>query len=1463
MVPKVFLVTVGLWTLVQLRGRHESLKSPLYWQKSCVLVCLALVALADLVRQLLVAVPPPPYAFLASSTTLVAFLVALLVNHNEHLRNPSTSAVLLLSYLFFLLASAIKLRSVIILEEYHTDPLRFSLFVSEMGLTLVAFCLENLSKTSHWYISLDTEPNASLEETASVWSVLTFHWMSPLMALGYRKVLSPGDLPNLRPIDRASNISDAFQQAWDDEKRKSSPSFVRACSSAFGGPFWSAAFFKLCQDIMQFVQPMLLRHLMDFARSHMPDVPGSKPQAPFRGFVIAGAMFLSAITQSFLLHRYFHLVIQTGIRLKVATATAVYRKSLAVSNAAMQTGSQSVGNLMSIDAAKIGELTTYLHILWSGPFQIFLALWMLYGTLGPSVFAGLAIMILMIPINTYLTKLSRGIQKRQMANKDSRFKLVDEFLSGIKVIKLYAWERPFLQSISDVRQKELDTLKSYAYLSALQSFTWSCAPFLVSFATFALYSVTSSEPLTSTRIFVSLSLFNLLRFPLSMFPSVVASITEASVSVDRVRNYLLEEEKDTSAILREPMPPPKQGQAGERVIVQNAWFRWTKGDTVDDAGILKNINLTVREGELVALVGSVGSGKSSLINALLGEMYKVDGIVRMRGKVAFAAQTAWIMNATLRDNVLFGRPYDELWYNKVVEACALKADLEVLPAGDMTEIGERGINLSGGQKQRVSLARAVYSRSDIYLLDDPLSAVDAHVGRWIFNHVFGKDGILKNRARILVTHAIHFLKQCDQVLLLDGGKIAESGSYPELMSKKGMLYRLIEEYDVAHVGEDEDESEAEPKTTSVDSHLQNGQQGSTKSLENGSATNGSADKSKDVGLLQPTNRLTTQEDRAEGAVSWKVYANYALACGAWSTLLYILMIASSQSVSVIQNLWLADWSRENDVSAEDVPAKNVSLNWRLGIYGTLGLLFAVLTVSQTLVAWVLCGIRSGRTLHAGMLNRVGFCPQSFFDTTPLGRILNRFSRDQSVIDEVLPRSFMSFFQTLSLVIASLVVNSVTNPAFIAFIAPLSVVYLWVSRYYLFTSRELKRLEATSRSPIYAHFQETLGGVQTIRAYRDEARFIAENTLRIDTNQKANYPSNASNRWLAMRLELVGSFIILASSLFSVVTIVTVGGLAASIVGLAVTYALNITQTLNWMVRQSCEIETNIVSVERVKEYSELPLEAPYEISENKPDDTWPSRGVIELNHYATRYRAGLDLVLSEINFCIAPAQKIGLVGRTGSGKSSLALALFRVIEPAAGRILIDGVDISQIGLFDLRSRLTVIPQDPVLFQGTVRRNLDPMGQASDSQIWNALRCARLAETVGRLDGGLEANVIRGGENFSVGQRQLICLARALLRHTKVLILDEATASVDVETDQVIQETIRTEFKDCTILTIAHRINTILDYDRIVVLAQGKVLEMDSPTKLLADSTSAFHALAKEAGLVRTGTPKVGTSSGLR
>lgn len=931
---------------------------------------------------------------------------------------------------------------------------------------------------------------------------------------------------------------------------------------------------------------------------------------------------------------------------------------------------------------------------------------------------------------------------------------------------------------------ELDTLKKIGVFSAVQDFTWNSIPFLVSLSTFAVYVCISDQPLTSDIAFVAIALFSLLQFPLNVFPNVISSLIEASVSLYRIEKYLSAPELDLHAVTRKDYRlDPSYTPETPLVEINRGEFKWSKEDL---RPVLKDIELNIKKGELTAVVGKVGSGKSSLISALLGDTVKMDGDVILRGSVAYVPQQPWVMNATLRENIVFGHRWDPVFYEKVLEVCSLKTDIAILSGGDQTEIGERGINLSGGQKARVSLARAIYARADIYLLDDPLSAVDAHVGRHIFDHVIGPEGILKNKARLLVTHGIAFLSQTDQVVMLRHGEIELMGSYNDLMQQKSELYNLMNEFGRQAVSTSSEETMEEETledfatadlTQNEEYALLNRQRSNSDTSDMSGltlrrASLASLKKSSQIKKVG-NERLMTVEESAKGSVSNDVYKEYAKSCSFYGVIAVLILLALSQMSSIGTNLWLKHWSSENQNTGN-----NDRVWFYLGIYALIGCSSTLLSIIQPLILWVYCAIRSARILHANMLESVVRSPMAFFDTTPLGRILNRFSKDQNTIDEVLPRTFSSYFSVLFVVISTVVVIGVSTPAFILMLVPLSFIYLYTQRYYLSTSRELKRLDSVGKSPIYSHFQETISGVSTIRAYEQQQRFTFENENRLDDNQRAYYPSISCNRWLAVRLEFMGSIIILSASLFAVLDIVYGGSnIDAGLVGLSVSYALSVTQELNWVIRQYCEIETNIVSVERVKEYIDLPTEkydAPGNVS-----PMWPEEGKIEFKEYATRYRPGLDLVLRNLTFSVQAKEKIGIVGRTGAGKSSLSLSLFRIVEAAKGSITIDGVDISHLCLFDLRSRLTIIPQDPVLFAGTVRDNLDPFGTSDDAQLWRALEQSHLHQHISSLDNKLNAVVLEGGENFSVGQRQLICLARALLRRTTILILDEATAAVSI------------------------------------------------------------------------------------
>ncbi|XP_037958175.1 multidrug resistance-associated protein 1 isoform X4 [Teleopsis dalmanni] len=1326
------------------------------------------------------------------------------------------------------------------------------------------------------------------ECSASFLSRITYQWFDKMAWKGYRNPLVEKDLWDLRPQDSCKEVMPIFAYYWNKNvrknykvspaqpkaqfkngvvsfdnphgertgKKKGMASIMPPIIKSFGGVFMFGAMMKLFTDVLTFAQPQVLRLIIGFVEDYGDEDAERQPE--WKGILYAVLLFLIAAAQTFILGQYFHRMFVVGLRIRTALINAIYRKALVISNTTRKESTVGeIVNLMAVDAQRFMDLTTYLNMIWSAPLQIGLALYFLWQLLGPSVLAGLAVMIILIPVNGFIANRIKTYQIRQMKYKDERVKLMNEVLSGIKVLKLYAWEPSFENEVLKIRENEIATLKATAYLNASTSFLWSCAPFLVSLVTFATYVlIDENNVLDATKTFVSLSLFNILRFPLTMLPMLITNMVQTQVSVKRINKFMNSEELDPNSVQHDP-------KATHPMIIENGNFSWGESDVT-----LKNINMEVHKNTLCAIVGTVGSGKSSVIQAYLGEMDKISGHVNTVGSMAYVPQQAWIQNATLRDNILFGKPYDRKRYNRVIDACALRADISILSAGDMTEIGEKGINLSGGQKQRISLARAVYSDADLYLLDDPLSAVDSHVGKHIFEEVIGPKGMLAKKTRVLVTHGITFLPQTDNIYVMKMGEVSESGTYQELLNKKGAFSDFLIQHlqDGSEEVEDLDEIKQQlegnlnseellgtfEKVISLARTESLSDSVSVKSLESGKGSlrrrkMGRQDSEMSVvstvsqkkALAAEEGKLIETEKAETGSVQFAVYKHYIKSVGIFLSAATLILNFVFQGFQIGSNLWLTKWSTdtrvENDTGLRDM---------YLGVYGAFGFgqVIAHLFFSLTLA---LGCIYCAKELHEFLLSNVMRWPMEVFDTTPLGRIVNRFAKDVDTIDVVLPLLWRVVISQAFSVLATIVVISISTPIFLAVIVPIAFLYYFAQRFYVATSRQLMRLESVSRSPIYSHFGETVTGVSTIRAYSVQNRFIDESDGKVDQNQVCKYPSLIANRWLAIRLEMVGNLIILFASLFAVLGGQTNPGL----VGLSVSYALQVTQTLNWLVRMTSDIETNIVAVERIKEYGETKQEAAWEIDNVKLPQNWPQNGSVAFENFKVRYREGLDLVLKGVSFHIMGGEKVGIVGRTGAGKSSLTLALFRIIEAAEGRILIDDVNIATLGLHMLRSRLTIIPQDPVLFSGSLRMNLDPFQIKSDEEIWKALELSHLKIFVKSLPSGLNHEISEGGENLSVGQRQLVCLARALLRKTKVLVLDEATAAVDLETDDLIQKTIRTEFKDCTVLTIAHRLNTILDSDKVIVLDRGQITEFDSPTALLSNPNSAFYGMAKDANLV--------------
>uniref|UniRef100_A0A6Q2XP15 Multidrug resistance-associated protein 1 n=1 Tax=Esox lucius TaxID=8010 RepID=A0A6Q2XP15_ESOLU len=1380
--------------------------------------------------------------FLVSPTMLgITMLLATLLTQYERLKGVQSSGVMLNFWLVAILCATVTFRSKII-----------------QAIREVRVCCVFVR---HAHIAvLILFQNPCPEIGASFLSRISFWWITGLMITGYKRPLEQKDLWCLNSEDRSQRVVPQLVRRWNNEclkvkskkknplssfpeseilitnisQKSAEPSLFWALCLTFGPYFLISSLYKIIQDILMFVGPEILRLLIQFVNdSNAPS---------WQGYFYTALLFVCTCFQTLILQKYFHVCFTTGMRLRTAIVGAVYRKALVISNAARRTSTVGeIVNLMSVDAQRFMDLITYINMIWSAPLQVVLALYFLWQNLGPSVLAGVAVMVLMVPINAVIAMKTKTYQVAQMKSKDNRIKLMNELLNGIKVLKLYAWEVAFKDKVSAIRESELQVLKKAAYLGAVSTFTWVCAPFLVALSTFAVYvMIDERNVLDAQKAFVSLALFNILRFPLNMLPMVISSMVQASVSMKRLRVFLSHEELQEDSV----------DFLSLSASVSLCFYSFVPPS-------LCRLSVRIPDGSLVAVVGHVGSGKSSLLSALLGEMEKLEGSVSVRGSVAYVPQQAWIQNATLKDNIMFGQERKESWYHRVVEACALLPDLEILPAGDGTEIGEKGVNLSGGQKQRVSLARAVYCDCAVYLLDDPLSAVDAHVGKHIFENVIGPQGVLKDRTRVLVTHGLSYLPQADLILVMVEGEITEMGSYLELMGRDGAFAEFLRTYANKEQEDDDsgemcylhdrDEGHLTPACLSL--HLSvflclsvclslymSISLSSNSTLAAAVRVDGDVigkkAKNAEVGKLTEADKANT------GRVKLSVFWEYMKAIGVALSVISLILFFSHHFASLFSNYWLSLWTDDPVVNGTQ-PSREM----RLGVYGALGLSQGIAVFCYS-IAVSIGGILASRYLHQSMLHNVLRAPMSFFERTPSGNLVNRFAKETDTIDSVIPSIIKMFMGSMFNVVGSCVVILIATPLVAIIIPPLGLLYFFVQRFYVSSSRQLKRLESVSRSPVYTHFNETLLGTSVIRAFGEQERFIRESDGRVDHNQKAYYPSIVANRWLAVRLEFVGNCIVMFAALFAVMARES---LSPGIMGLSISYALQVT-SLTWLVRMSSDLETNIVAVERVKEYDDTEKEAEWRHDPSSLPHGWPTAGNIDIRGFGLRYREDQELAIRDITVAIQGGEKVGIVGRTGAGKSSLTLGLFRIIEACEGEIQIDGVNIATLGLHELRSRITIIPQDPVLFSGSLRMNLDPFDGYSDEEVWRALELAHLKSFVSGLPDKLKHECSEGGENLSLGQRQLVCLARALLRKTKILVLDEATAAVDLETDNLIQSTIRTQFDDCTVLTIAHRLNTIMDYTRVLVLDKGEMAEFDSPSALIS-KRGIFYKMAKDSGLV--------------
>ncbi|KAF5388715.1 hypothetical protein D9757_004866 [Collybiopsis confluens] len=1392
----------------------------------------------------------------------IALFAAIFLTYYNHTRARSSSTALLIYWPLYTIALAIWVRTAVSNStSLYRLPIALKCAVASLGL--ISFALECIGPEFDQKQDKASHENPVI--TANIFSSWSFSWMTPLMRKGAEDYITEQDLPDVQPKDESDLLGQRLKRALTKHPLWSSL-FI-----AYGKPYLFAVLLKFVSDCIVFTQPQLLRLLLSYFSMYQsarfgPWTTDTPKPNPLEGFVYAALMFVAATSQTVILNQYFQCAFETGMRVRSGLVDVLYKKALVLSNDELDRSSGDLVNLMSVDATRLQDFCQFGIIALSGPFQILLAFISLYNLLGWPAFVGVAIMVISVPLNTFVEKVMARFLKRmqleQMKNRDKRTRLMSELLANIKSIKLYGWEFAFLRRILQVRNnQELVMLKKLGIVTSLNQMLWGGIPLLVAFSSFAVAAVVSDQPLTADVIFPAISLFMLLQFPIAMFSQVTSNVVEAVVSIQRLSNYLGADELQPDA---RKIVKSLNLQPGDEVLsIKNADFTWSKNAVQPT---LEGINLSVRKGELVGVLG-----KTSLLAGIIGDMTRREGEVLVRAWL-FSLVCYRILSATIRENILFAHEYDETFYNLVVEGCALGPDLALLPQGDATEVGEKGITLSGGQRARIALARAVYARADLVLLDDCLAAVDSHVARHIFTRVIGPQGLLANKARILVTNSIAFVKQFDQLIYIRRGIVLESGSYASLMANEdGEIPRLIRGH-----------GSTSGSGTSTPFHEGNGTSGAMTPVED---TTFSEDKSiilseklrrhasfsKPKMAAAPPTRAPasvglSEEHKERGRVKVSVYMKYIQAASKTAFGLFIVATVAGQAVSVTSNFALRAWAEHNRETGS-----NEGMFQYILLYGLLLLSQVLLSGASAILVWVFCSIRSARQLHDNMLDALIRAPLSFFELTPTGRILNLFSRDVYVVDGILGRVISMSFRMFVVTSSIIIIIGSSFPWFLIAVPPLTWFYLTVMKYYLATSRELKRLDAVSRSPIFAWFSESLAGISTIRAFDQQAIFIANNQRRVDRNQICYLASISVNRWLSIRLEFVGALIIWIVATLACVALVATGGssMDAGLVGLVLSYALNATSSLNWLVRTASEVEQNIVSVERILHQTEVLPEAPFELSDQSVPQPWPTSGTVEFKGYSTRYRPELDLVLREIDLNIKASEKIGVVGRTGAGKSSLLLALFRIIEPVQGTILVDGIDITKIGLHDLRSSISIVPQSPDLFEGTLRENIDPVGEHSDADIWDSLAQVHLKEFVEGLPGGqgLDEPVREGGSSLSSGQRQLLCFARALLRKSKVLVLDEgnsmtlmlvesaeycavATSAIDLDTDAAIQDIIRgPAFKDVTVLTIAHRLNTIIDSDRVLVMDSGKVAEFDTPEKLLGKRDSIFYSLATDAGLV--------------
>lgn len=1230
---------------------------------------------------------------------------------------------------------------------------------------------------------------------SSILHRVIFSQATPLIRLGRRRALLADDAPPV-PKDFDPTFTPAEFENIDTTKFWW---FLVAMYRGTGAAGKRVLILSMVYLTCVLAGPMLLSSLLDLVAKN------NTPLVVVYG--IAVLLALSGLGGALAAQHFYFNALQGYAAMVNALNQRIVKQALLLRHSArstMRTG--DLVNHLSSDTDAIAESAIFVPEGLSSVVRTVVGAVLLWTFLGIATVPAFLVLILLTPVAIQVAKRYRRLDHQLMETRDERITLMSQILQGIRVVKFQAWEDSVHQQVAQVRRKEIDSRIRIVTTDAISTALFVSVTTLVAFVGFGAF-VLMGGTLTAPIVFACLALFALLEEPFGMISHLLANIQHARVATSRLNAYLSastrkKQNSETSA----PCQPVG-------INASNATLRYAGAAST----ALSNVTLTIAPGTATAIVGSVGAGKSTLLRALAslhvldsGSITYTNITKQQQPRTAYVPQEAFILNASVSDNITFGseKTIEGGELDAIVTNCALDTDIGQLPAGIRTEIGERGVNLSGGQRHRVSLARAAWQQPGIVFLDDPLSAVDVHTEQHLVEQLlFGRWNAI---TRVVVTHRLAHLHRFDQVIVVDNGNVIACGAPHEIqgvIGTNGLLPRstaatdrLVDSTNTPNI------HEPVPHTVTASEYA------------------------------ETDERFTTDEDKESGAVRWHVYVSYVKALLGRTPLLRplvaVAMIVSTATITVLpilQTWWLGQWT-------DTMNNNSVSAITAVTVFGALGLLVLAAWVIERLL-WLWRAASAGMILHDQALLGVLHSRIRFFDTTPVGRVLNRFSRDQESVDDHLSWNIEQSVKSLAQTIGSLVLVVAVVPVLLFVIAPVLWLYYRIQRDYRTSAREAKRLESIARSPRYAHFKELVTGLDVIHAFGREQWFTNTFNQILTQYQRAFHCSILLNRWFSVRVAIISSVISLATSV-SIVFLLQNDVMSVGIAGLVLTYALSFWGNLNWTVRAFSEVESRMTAVERLSSYGRLepepsvndasfnnntpPNEAREASSKLEQKESHIKTGAIEINNLSARYHTSLPIVLRNVTFSIPAHSTVGIIGRTGSGKSTLFQTLFRFIEPDSGSIIIDGVDYRTIPLRELRTSMAIIPQDPTLFLGTIRSNLDRYSQHSDAKVWEALRRVQLERFVYSLADTLNAPIIEGGLNLSQGQRQLLCMARAILSNAKIIVLDEATASVDHHTDALVQQTIRNEFQHATVLIIAHRLDTVADCDQIVELRNGVV-----------------------------------------